>query len=66
MEINYYIVFPQELSAGLRGYEEEITILVDSGDPGGEDGEFFNFMKESLEEWFDGAMVTGYTTITKE
>jgi hypothetical protein len=55
--VKYYIDVPSELSAGLRGYSDEITISVLSGDPGGEDGEFNEFVKDFLNEWFDGAKI---------
>jgi len=49
---------PQELSAGLRGFTDTITITVDSGDAGGEEGEFEKYIQNALLEWYDGATVT--------
>ena len=54
----FHIDCPSELSAGLRGYNDDITLTIDSGDPGGEDGEFEDYMIDCLKEWFDGANVT--------
>lgn len=53
----YDIDMPWDESAGLRGFTDRITITVESGDPGGEEGEFAEFMRESLAEWYDGAGV---------
>ena len=56
----YRIEHSGDYAAGLRAYSEEVTIIVASGDPGGgESGEdsFQEFMRRSLEEWFDGARV---------
>lgn len=49
---------PAELAAGLNGYTDTVTVLVGSGDPGGELGEFEAYMRDCLAEWFDGARVT--------
>ena len=47
-----------EIGAGLSPYSETVMIDVESGDPGGEDGEFMEFMQSSLAEWFDGSAVS--------
>ena len=39
------------------GYSDRVTVTVDSGDPGGDPGEFETFIQESLSQWFDGAAV---------
>ncbi len=57
-ELYFTIVHPSETAAGLLGYSEEITIIIDSGNPGGEPGEFEAYMCGCLAEWFDGAAVT--------
>jgi len=51
----YSINNPGELAAGIAGYNDEMTIC--SGDPGGESGEFSEYMRECIAEWFDGARV---------
>ncbi len=57
LKLVYEIGMPDELSAGIRGFTDEITITVESGDPGGESGEFASFMHDYLKEWYDGANV---------
>jgi hypothetical protein len=59
MEIHFDINHPGEIGAGIRGYTEHVTVNVEH-DPGGEDGEFFEFMAQCLAEWFDGASVRAY------
>ena len=54
----FHIECPEELNAGLRGYSDDITLTVDSGDPGGKSGEFENDMIDFLKEWYDGAKIT--------
>lgn len=53
----YYIHQPPEYSAGMVGFDDEVSITVDSGDPGGEEGEFAEFMWQVLSDWYDGATV---------
>ena len=57
MTIKYYIHMPQDLSSGERGFDDEVTIKIKSGDPGGDDGNFARFMKGCLLDWYDGASV---------
>lgn len=57
----YSIEFPGDASAGLRSFSDRITVVVDSGDPGGEEGEFVAFIKDALSEWYDGAYVEKIT-----
>lgn len=58
MKIIYRIDMPSELAAGLEGFTDIVEITVESGDPGGEPGEFAQAMREALCEWYDGARVT--------
>ena len=58
MKIEYDIIVPSEYSAGIRGYSDTVIINIDSGDPGGEPGEFQEFMRQALLEWYDGGNVT--------
>ena len=53
----FFIDFPGELAAGLRSYSDEIEITIKSGDPGGEKGEFEEYIVGCLKEWYDGAYV---------
>jgi len=55
---SYFIVHPGERAAGIRSYDETVTVIVQSGDPGGEPEEFHEYMRKVLAEWFDGASVT--------
>jgi hypothetical protein len=57
LTLTFDIQHPGELQAGLRAYSERVTVTVDSGDAGGEPGEFETFIQESLSQWFDGAAV---------
>jgi hypothetical protein len=56
-EIRFSITDPGESGAGLRGFTDSVTIIVESGDPGGDDGEFEQFIKDALREWYQGATV---------
>jgi hypothetical protein len=55
--LTFDIEHPSELSAGLRGYSERVTVTVDSGDDGAGPGVFAEYMRKSLSQWFDGAAV---------
>jgi len=57
MKIRFEIDSQGEDAAGIRGFTESITLDVESGDPGGESGQFAEFMREALADWFDGATV---------
>lgn len=56
----YDINEPGERGAGINPFSDTIKIIVDSGNPGGEDGEFAEFMREALAEWYDSASVHLY------
>jgi len=58
MKIQYDIHVPSELSAGLHGFDDTVIVHIHSGDPGGEKGEFAEYMRECLAEWYDGGHVT--------
>ena len=49
---------PGELDAGIISFSDQVFLTVASGDPGGENGEFTEFMRKALEEWYDGAGVS--------
>jgi hypothetical protein len=57
MKISYDVYHPGERSAGINAFEDTVTIHIDSGDPGGEDDEFAEHMRQSLADWYDGAKV---------
>ena len=52
----YYIKHPGE--DGMEGFTETVRISVESGDPGGNTGEFERQMLETLREWYDGAAIS--------
>jgi hypothetical protein len=56
-EFVFVINHSGEHAAGILPFSDSITIHVTSGDPGGEDGEFEDFMRNALKEWYDGAGV---------
>ncbi len=58
VKYKFHIYYPDESTAGLIGYSDKVTVTVDSGDPGGEYGEFEQFMSDCLSEWYEGASVT--------
>lgn len=51
--VKFFVSVPSERSAGIRGFEDEITVTCLSGDFGGDTGEFEKFMVETLKEWYD-------------
>lgn len=53
MKLVFYIEVPPEEAAGMIGCNDTVTIQVESGNPGGEDGEFTEYMKDVLKEWYD-------------
>lgn len=53
MKIQFKIHQHHEPAAGIMFYGDTITIEIESGDPGGEKGEFAEHMREALAEWYD-------------
>lgn len=53
----FNIVHPGEYGAGIRSYSETVEVSLESGDPGGDPGDFELFMEDCLADWFDGASV---------
>ena len=49
---------PGENASGIVGFADTVTVMVESGDPGGDVGDFDNAMLEALKEWYDGAGVS--------
>ena len=58
MKLTFDIYHHGEPAAGLHSYTDTVTMEVESGNPGGDEGEFERYMRECLSEWFDGARVT--------
>lgn len=55
--LKFAVSFSGECDAGLLPFSDEITVEIASGEPGGEPGEFADFLCEALAEWYDGASV---------
>jgi hypothetical protein len=55
--LQFHIDHPGEMDAGIWYYSDDVEIKVASGDAGGEQGEFAEFMRQALSEWYDGAGV---------
>lgn len=55
--IAFYVEHRADPSAGFNGYTEIVHVTLDSGDAGGGPGEFEEFMRAALAEWYDGASV---------
>lgn len=54
----YEVVAPGEPGAGIRGFTDTVTVLLESGNPGGDPGDFEGHLRAALKEWYDGAKVT--------
>lgn len=57
LTLKFHVDSPQDLSAGFWGFTDDITVTIDSGTPGGDDGEFAKQLQQFLVEWYDGASV---------
>ena len=56
--IKYYVFVPSKYSAGIRGFEDQITVKIKSGYPGGQVREFEEYLRDCLNEWYDGGNVS--------
>lgn len=54
----FNITVPGEYEAGINGFTDTIKILVESGEPGGDSGEFEEHIQSCLKEWYDGGDVS--------
>lgn len=52
LKLKYVVSVPSDHSAGIRGFDDIITIIVESGDPGGVENEFSEHMRKSLQKWY--------------
>lgn len=52
-KITFKIHPHHEPGVGIDFYGDTVTIEVESGDPGGDPGEFAERMKKALESWYD-------------
>lgn len=58
MKLEYYIVVPDELAAGIRGFTDEITIEIKNGSPDRETVEAATeHFKQAIREWYDAGRV---------
>jgi len=58
MKLIYQVYNPGEPGAGLSAYSDTVTVTVESGNPGGEPGEFAELMRQVICDWYDGSRVT--------
>jgi len=58
----FHVEGHEELAAGIRGFTDKVTVIVDSGQPGGDEGQFEEWIRASLAEWYDGAAVENWET----
>lgn len=56
--LKFYVEHPGEKLAGIQAYSDDLSLTIDSGDPGGEAGEFAQTLLAFLREWYAGARVT--------
>lgn len=57
-EATFDIHFSGEVGVGLLPFSDKVTITCESGQWGGEPGEFEEYLRGCLAEWYDGATVT--------
>lgn len=55
--IRFEVTVPSDPSAGMMGFTETVTVSLDSGDPGGEPGEFAAYLYQTLRDWYDGGRI---------
>lgn len=52
-QYQYVVHCPGDMSVGLFPFNDKITVVVESGNPGGDEGEFQQDMQQFLKDWFD-------------
>lgn len=52
MKLTFEITFSGETDAGFVPFTDTVTVEVESGNPGGEPGEFTEYMRQSLQDWY--------------
>ena len=57
MKLVFDINHSGEKAAGISAYSDVVTVDVESGCPGGEKGEFEEYIQDCLTHWYDGALV---------
>jgi len=58
LRLAFDVHFFGDEDAGMRPFSDYIIVQLESGDPGGEEGEFPSYIKNCLKDWYDGAKVT--------
>lgn len=53
----YKIDHPGERDAGISAFSDTVIVLLESGNPGGEPGDFSEHIKLALKTWYDGAKI---------
>lgn len=56
-EIVLHVNYAGDRAAGLRSMTDTLRIRCESGEWGGSEGEFQDFIKGAISEWYDGAHV---------
>ena len=65
--IEFIIRRPDDPAAGIRGFTDEVTVTVASGDPGDTVDEFKDHIRASLQEWYDdGVSVTDGPSVAND
>lgn len=57
LKLTFDVTHTGEPGAGLTAYSDTVVVALESGEPGGEPGEFEKYMRDCIAEWFDGAKV---------
>lgn len=58
MKLEYYVVVPEELAAGIRGFTDEITVEIINGSPEIETvSAATEHFRQAISEWYDAGRV---------
>lgn len=64
-EFKFQIIHKGERAAGIRSYEETVTVQIEHGLAPGTEPEFKEAFAAFLAEWYDGAKVMDYAEFTQ-
>ena len=53
----YKIDHPGERGAGISAFPDTVIVLLESGNPGGEPGDFVEHIRLALKTWYEGAKI---------
>jgi hypothetical protein len=56
--LHFVVVSDGDKSAGMNAFTDDVFVKVSSGDPGGDPGEFTEYVRQCLSNWYDGAAIT--------